>query len=59
MKIRYIKYLGASLVAGMAVGAVGISMMCSNRGMRGTRKSAKRAMHAIGDLVDCVKHIVP
>lgn len=58
MKLSYMKCLGGALMVGIAVGAVGISAICSSRGMKGARRNAKRAMHAMGDLVDSVKHII-
>ena len=58
MKLRYIKYIGMSLAAGMVVGVVGTSLMCSSSGMKSTRKRAKRAMHAVEDLVYSVKHLI-
>ncbi len=58
MKLCYIKYLGLALAAGMTVGAVGASMLCCSRGMRGTRRRAMKTVHAMGDLVQSVRHIL-
>ncbi len=58
MKLRYIKYLGFAAMAGIVAGILGTAMLCTSRSLRGTKKSAKRAMHAMGDLIDCVKGIV-
>ncbi len=58
MKIRYIKYLGMALAAGVVVGAVGTTSVCGSRGLKSTRKRAKRALHAVEDLIYSVKNIV-
>ena len=58
MKLCYIKYLGLALAAGMTVGAVGASMLCCSRGMRATRRRAIGPVHAMGDPIHSVKHML-
>ena len=58
MKLRYIKYLGFAAMAGMIAGIIGTAMLCTSRGLRVTKRSAKKAMHAMGDLIDCVRSVM-
>ena len=54
MKLRYIKYLGFAAMAGMIAGIIGTAMLCTSRGLRGTKRSAKKAMHAMGEVTGAI-----